>query len=536
MRQSLSALYTLVLLPYLVLVWTLWFVCDDAYISFRYAKNAALGHGFRYNLGEHVPVEGYSNFLWTLVASWVERIGADPATYMPALSALTGAALLWHVVWTARRLGLSPEASAASGWLLACSPVVGAWASGGLATMPATWALFATFERAVLARGTGAIAAAAGAAAALSLLRTEGPAWVMVVVVLAWAVRHREGEREAWREPLMLLAATAITVGLHVGWRWTTYGDLVSNTARAKVGMSLDRLLRGATYVFATWLALITPACMLGGIPHTIRRLGPRGVALSLMAIAVPTWCVVVGGDYMAFGRMLLAGLPFAALAAGVAYDALRTARPKASRLGLLTLLVVGALPAFNLAITPTSITAPLHFRVTTPYIQSEWQMWKFMRNNAIRWTTQGQALAQLDPSGSLVTGAIGARGYYSGLFFHDRGGLVTRGLQEHASQGHMSSPGHDIQAPRSAFLPLEPTWMNFKLLAPHATPQIARRELKKWRVPTSWRTEYAPVLRPVELDGDTQFLLLLERAPDAKRATKRWDTFPETADRLLRN
>ena len=41
-----------------------WFLCDDAFISFRYARNLLEGHGLVFNPGEYV--EGYSNFLWTL--------------------------------------------------------------------------------------------------------------------------------------------------------------------------------------------------------------------------------------------------------------------------------------------------------------------------------------------------------------------------------------------------------------------------------------------------------------------------------------
>src|SRR4051812_8768436 len=41
------------------------FTIDDAYISFRYARNFAHGDGLVYNLGERV--EGYTNFLWTVI-------------------------------------------------------------------------------------------------------------------------------------------------------------------------------------------------------------------------------------------------------------------------------------------------------------------------------------------------------------------------------------------------------------------------------------------------------------------------------------
>ena len=39
---------------------------DDAMISMRYAQSLAEGHGLVWNPGE-APVEGYTNFLWTLV-------------------------------------------------------------------------------------------------------------------------------------------------------------------------------------------------------------------------------------------------------------------------------------------------------------------------------------------------------------------------------------------------------------------------------------------------------------------------------------
>ena len=40
-------------------------VAEDAYISFRYARNLVEGHGLVFNVGE--KVEGYTNFLWTLL-------------------------------------------------------------------------------------------------------------------------------------------------------------------------------------------------------------------------------------------------------------------------------------------------------------------------------------------------------------------------------------------------------------------------------------------------------------------------------------
>ena len=49
---------------------------DDAFISFRYAANLIGGDGLVYNAGE--PVEGYTNFLWTVLLAGAMAIGLNP--------------------------------------------------------------------------------------------------------------------------------------------------------------------------------------------------------------------------------------------------------------------------------------------------------------------------------------------------------------------------------------------------------------------------------------------------------------------------
>src|SRR5262245_22165277 len=52
-----------------------WLPVDDAYISFRYAKNAVDGHGFVFNIGERV--EGYTSSLWVFLLALAGRCGFD---------------------------------------------------------------------------------------------------------------------------------------------------------------------------------------------------------------------------------------------------------------------------------------------------------------------------------------------------------------------------------------------------------------------------------------------------------------------------
>mgnify|MGYP004280342605 CR=1 FL=1 len=60
----------LLLLPLFVLLgWWQWhyvgYVKDDTFISMRYARNLAMGHGLVFNYGERL--EGYTNFLWVML-------------------------------------------------------------------------------------------------------------------------------------------------------------------------------------------------------------------------------------------------------------------------------------------------------------------------------------------------------------------------------------------------------------------------------------------------------------------------------------
>jgi hypothetical protein len=70
-----------------------WFVLfEDAMISMRYARNFASGAGLVWNAGEQ-PVEGYTNFLWTLWMSVVHRLGL-PASKISLVIMLTGVVIL----------------------------------------------------------------------------------------------------------------------------------------------------------------------------------------------------------------------------------------------------------------------------------------------------------------------------------------------------------------------------------------------------------------------------------------------------------
>ena len=107
---------------------------DDAFISFRYARNFAEGHGLVYNPGED-PVEGYTNFLWTFLLG----LGAMADLDIVHLSRVLGAAaavLTLVLVANAHRFiaRMTPLASALAVLFLATYAVFLPWPTSGMET------------------------------------------------------------------------------------------------------------------------------------------------------------------------------------------------------------------------------------------------------------------------------------------------------------------------------------------------------------------------------------------------------------------
>ena len=161
------------------------FLIDDAFISFRYARNWAESGVPAYNLGMGPdPVEGYSNFLWVLLLKWCVQIELPLEWASRAVSILMGGVTLLLLDHVLRREGLAPLPAALGTISLAAFPPFVVWCTGGLETACFTLLLLACFalltrpgaER-ELVTGTFAGLAAVG----LALVRVEGFLWVLAV-------------------------------------------------------------------------------------------------------------------------------------------------------------------------------------------------------------------------------------------------------------------------------------------------------------------------------------------------------------------
>jgi len=486
------------------LVQRFWFLTDDSYISFRYSRNLALGNGLRFNLGEHLPVEGYSNLLWVLACAGIERLGLNIEFWPLIISGLCGGGLLTLVYRTMRmRLELDTTPAFLASLSVAAFPPIAVWSTGGLATMPFALLLFITFERSILRRKAIHGPSTCVAIVGLCLIRVEGAYWTVAILLLTAVSRRAAGERLGYGY-LLASCALVATVVAQVTWRNAYYGLLVANTVSAKGGMSMARLERGLDYITGWTLTMLVPLLLIPAAWIALRQ-KRKAILLPLVAMAMAgfAFSILVSGDYMTFGRFMVPFWAFNVLLLGVMWQALHERGHRRTCISAaLACVVIGLLPGWDVHLVPKSVRERFHFRHNTPRHSSEFEQWRNQERYAQVWAARGRVLKRwLKPGSSIVldTG-IGATAYYSDLFIHDRGGLVTRETAERpALSDRLYSPGHDMKKPMKFFLKYRPDTIIAEWpTRPALANQLERVRAKLERLGPDIEADYLVDFRPV--------------------------------------
>jgi hypothetical protein len=192
---------------------------DDAFITFRYARNLADGHGWVYNLHQHTD-NAETSPLYTMALAALYRIHGDMVANAKVIFvvSMAGAATFTYVTFRAYGEWL---AGLAAGVLLVSSP----WL---LSTLGMESALFLFAVAAVLAAHMARRPVLVGLLLVVAFAIRGDAVLLAFAVVVAWWVRDR---RTPWR---LVGAGLAIGVPWLVVTRLVT-GSFVPNTLRAKI-------------------------------------------------------------------------------------------------------------------------------------------------------------------------------------------------------------------------------------------------------------------------------------------------------------
>jgi hypothetical protein len=308
--------------------------CDDTFITLRYAEQFLHGNGFVYNEGERV--EGYTNFLWLVIITFLQRLGFDPveAAMNLGIGAFLGTLVLFALVSHRISSGLPVLGIPATSLALIANRECRIWASSGMETAFFTFLLslaFFVFFFTHMRRGVRLSLSALFVVLAV-MTRPDGLLiyGVAVILLVVYTVRARLPVARAVTD-LALFAAPLIIVYIpYVLWKVSYYGSFFPNTYYAK-SANIPYFSQGFYYVWlyfrghpTSLLFLLSVSVFLPLYAGTERAHdGPDTAEVSLETVeaavitalcAVSAYLVLfvarVGGGFM-YARFIVPMLPF---------------------------------------------------------------------------------------------------------------------------------------------------------------------------------------------------------------------------------
>ena len=311
-----------------VVVGVLWasglsYVDDDCFVSFRYAKNLINGLGLVYNAEERV--EGYTNFLWTMLIAVGMKLGIDPIRCTTTAGIIFFALMLLlygYLSWKfkesgGRQLHWIPLTTLA----LCLHRDMAAHATSGMETSMFTFLISVTYCLLLTRTKRGGIMAAGFVFVLAMMTRPDGIVFLFGAGLYLILTR----KRAVWPVVWLLLPSVILFLPYWL-WRYHYFGFFFPNTFYAK-SVDLTYFSQGFAYA---WLYLATYPILIIILPlgvvvwwgfsgqtegnrflsawHVIRGEGfsPHPVLLGALYILLYTFFIIrMGGDFM-FARFFI--------------------------------------------------------------------------------------------------------------------------------------------------------------------------------------------------------------------------------------
>jgi len=291
-------LAVLIALIMVMLICTAW-QSDDAFITFRTARNFWAGEGLCWNPGERV--QSYSNPLWLLAALFCQGLFGEVYFSMLFVSLAIAGVNLWLVAF---RFSGATWLSVLALIALSCSAAAVDYATSGLENGLLALLLLLFLDQMRREPSVARLVPSALLAALIALTRLDALLFALpALAVSLWPHRRRLA---AWLRLALGFAPLA-------AWELFSliyYGSLVPNTAYAKLNVAIPKtemMAQGLAY-FGDALTRdpMTLLLILGGVAAAWRWGEPRLRAASLGVALYLLYIVWIGGDFMA-GRFLAA-------------------------------------------------------------------------------------------------------------------------------------------------------------------------------------------------------------------------------------
>ncbi|MCF7809982.1 hypothetical protein K9N50_03230 [bacterium] len=385
---------------------------DDAFISFRYAKNLVDGNGLVYNPGERV--EGYSNFLWVLLTAGGYLLGMQPEHTAVALSIPIFAACLLLSYLLALSVLKNRNLSFVLMILVGTNWTISSFASSGLET-PLQLLEFLTIAYIIVLSIENEWSAKLTLALSIMLnisLLTRPDAVVLTMVSLIICFRTKQHWKP--KDVIVMIAPFLLILLPYIIWKYNYYGSILPNTYYAKVH-GLTGFKYGLFYAYLFLLSyLLLPYIVV--VKFFWRELIKINTAVGYLAFITAAWflyVILVGGDFMEF-RFFVPIIPLILIL--IIYVIAKHTSNVQLKYGLILALFLGTLnTAFGFGKPISGWGVQNIATLTRP-----------LTKDGGEWVRIGKELGRIfqDRDVSIALGMAGALPYYSGLKTIDMMGM----------------------------------------------------------------------------------------------------------------
>jgi len=408
-----------------------WEPFDDAYISFRYAQNFADGHGLVFNQGERV--EGFTNFLWTMViaaAAWFKLDLPWAAQWLGVAFASLGLVLTWCLALRVAEERNWPKSMAfVPPLILACYPGCSYNAFSGMEGPFLTCLILAFLLVGCRPRATAGELIIAGVLGFLAAMTRWETVLLWPIVVMLHLLDTSHTVRQRFKRAVLLSLVLVAGFGIYFVCRLWYYGELMPNTYYMKMGADLlTRTKMGMVYAGELAVEWLLPFTFLSWL------LRPRGrwtIVLTLSLIVYIGYVTWTAGDTYPWLRFYQPVLPVVAILATDFIERIVATVPSIhlkNRAGLMRFALTSAM-----VLTIWGISARIDYLGAVRYR-------RFVNNykKVGRW-----ANTCLPPEYRLGICPVGVVGYYSQRQIVDILGLVDYEVAHYGQIDTSEAVGH---------------------------------------------------------------------------------------------
>ncbi len=394
---------------------------DDAYISYRYGKNLMEGKGLVYNQGEYV--EGYTNFLWTIITAPFTTIkNVDVSIFSSSIGLILSMINILLITLISKQFNgnltkyikyliLIPPL------FLALDDSIAFWAIGGMEfPMYTMFILGIIYNYFKLNEGKKHLYFLIMFLMLCTLTRPEGN--MIFVITLTHMLLFRKNINGFRSIFISLIVSYLIFFAVYYGFKFLFYGQMIPNTFYAKGVTDLKmNFLLGTKYLALCIGTRLYIFIFILFIPFKKAFKDQKLSYLIAFSIIYIAYLIAVGGDWMIANRFFVPILPMLYILSAIGFinviiklkeyfndeqKALKYANILASVLAILLFVLTLSLLEYK----------QLIIRDSNAKYEMQWSMFgKWLKMN-------------VDPKTVIAVGPAGKIPYYSELYTIDMWGL----------------------------------------------------------------------------------------------------------------